>query len=147
MRFLLPFFGAALAMLLGQCTGPPPAPGDSAYRGRQVAAYRLGYHHGFMDGSNNLDDNFERYHDEFEPVGRDAFARGYQVGHEAGRRGAAADAADQDRAYQNGYDAGQADAMNGARPDPGRYRTQFTAGSEASFREGYEKGWHDARER
>jgi flagellar biosynthesis/type III secretory pathway protein FliH len=100
-----------------------------------------------MDGSNNLDDNFERYHDEYEPEGRDAFARGYQTGHEAGRHSAAADAADQNRAHQNGYDAGQADAMNGAKPDPRRYRTQFTTATESSFREGYEKGWHDARER
>ena len=134
------------ALLLGHCTGPPPAPGDSAYRGKQTAAYRLGYHHGFMDGSNKLDDNFERYHDEYQPEGRDAFARGYQVGHEAGRHSAAANDADQDRAYQNGYDAGAADAANGARPEHRRYRAQFTTGSEPSFREGYEKGWHDARE-
>lgn len=132
-------------LLLSQCTSPPPAPGDSAYRGKQTAAYRLGYHHGFMDGSNKVDDNFERYHDEYQPADRDAFARGYQTGYEAGHHSAAADAADQDRAYQNGYDAGQADAENGARPDHRRYRIQFGTGSEPSFRQGYEKGWEDAR--
>lgn len=145
MRFLPPFLGAVLVMLLGQCAGPPPAPGDSAYRGKQAVAYRLGYHHGFMDGSGRRDDNFERYHDEYEPEQRDLFARGYQAGYDAGRNSAAADAADRDRAYQNGYDAGQADGVNGARPDYRRYLAQFAGASEASFREGYEKGWEDAR--
>ena len=145
MKLLPRLLALAALALLCQCTSPPPAPGDSAYHGKQAAAYRLGYHHGFMDGSNKLDDNFERYHDEYQPEGREAFARGYQVGLEAGRHSATADAPDQDRVYQNGYDAGQADAENGTRPDYRRYRTQFSSGSEPSFREGYEKGWETAR--
>lgn len=138
-------FAIAALTLLNQCTSPPPAPGDSAYRGKQTAAYRLGYHHGFMDGSNKLDDNFERYHVEYQPENRDAFAKGYQTGHEAGLHGAAADAADQDRAYQFGYDSGHTDSVNGARPDHRRYRRQFGTDSEQLFREGYEKGWEDGR--
>lgn len=98
-----------------------------------------------MDGSNKLDDNFERYHDEYLLESRDAFAKGYQTGHEAGYRSSAADAADQDRAYQYGYDAGQTDAENGSRPDHRRHRRQFGTGAESSFREGYAKGWEDAR--
>ena len=147
MKLLPLLFVIACAVLLSDCAGPPPAPGDKAFHGKASAAYRLGYHHGFMDGSNKLAENFERYHDEYQPQGRDAFARGYQGGHEAGRHSAAASTADQDTAYQNGYDAGAADAINSTRPDHRRYRSQFTAASEPSFREGYEKGWHDARQR
>ena len=139
-------FIIAVVGLLTQCTGPPPAPGDKAFRGKQTSAYRLGYHHGFMDGSNKLAENFERYHDEYQPASREAFSRGYLLGHEAGRHSAAADAADQDTAYQNGYDAGTADAINSTRPDHRRYRSQFSTASEPSFREGYEQGWHDARQ-
>lgn len=140
------FLGAALA-LAGACSGPPPAPGDSAFRGREATAYRHGYHHGHMDGSRNLEENFERYHAEFEPEDREAFARGYQTGHEAGRRDAAAAPSENDQAWQNGYEAGQADAGNAFRPDHRRYAHQFNAASEASFRQGYDKGYHDARER
>lgn len=145
MKNLQRLFALAALTMLSQCAGPPPAPGDSAYRGKQTTAYRLGYHHGFMDGENKLTDNFERYHEEYLPENRDIFAKGYQTGHEAGSRGAAADDADQDRAYQYGYDAGQADAENGVRPDHRRYRRQFGASAESSFRMGYEKGWDDAR--
>ena len=147
MRHLPHLLAIAALVLLSQCIGrPPPAPGDAAYHGKQTNAYRLGYHHGFMDGSNKLEDNFERHHDEYQPSTRDAFAKGYHLGHESGRHSAAADAADQDQAYQNGYDAGHADAQNGATPGHRRYRAQFTADTEPSFREGYEKGWHDGRE-
>lgn len=132
--------------LLSQCAGPPPAPGDRAYHGKQSTAYRLGYHHGFMDGGNKAEDNFERHYGHFSAATRDSFARGYQVGYEAGRHGAAADTADQDRAFQLGYDAGLADAQNGAAPEHRRYRLQFTKETEPSFREGYAKGWHDGRE-
>lgn len=141
---LRPLALLALA-LLSQCAGPPPAPGDRAFQGRQNTAYRLGYHHGFMDGSRKLEENFERYHDEYLPETRTAFSKGYQTGHQAGLHSAAADDADQDRAYQEGYDAGQADALNDAPPDHRRYRAQFSAASEPSFREGYERGWHEAR--
>ncbi len=144
-RFATSLLTLVCALLLSQCAGPPPAPGDSVFHGKQASAYRLGYHHGFMDGTGKLDDNFERYHDEFRPEGREAFARGYQAGHESGRRGAAADDTDLDRAYQNGHDAGLADAENGAKPDYRRYRNQFNAGSAPSFRDGYEKGWEEAR--
>ena len=147
MKYLPLLFILATAALLCQCAGPPPAPGDKTFHGKQNTGYRVGYHHGFMDGSKKLEENFERYHDEYLPTTREAFARGYQIGHEAGRHSAAADAADQDTAYQNGYDAGAADAINGTRPDHRRYRSQFTTASEPSFREGYVKGWHDARER
>ena len=143
----LPRIFALATLLLAACASPPPAPGDKAFHGKQNTAYRLGYHHGFMDGSKKLDDNFERYHDEYLAEGRDAFARGYQIGHEAGRHDAAADDADQDRAFQNGYDAGAADAVNSTRPDHTRYRSQFSTAAEPLFREGYEKGWHDARAR
>lgn len=145
MTCLARLFALAALMLLSQCTSPPPAPGDSAYRGKQTSAYRLGYHHGFMDGSNKVEDNFERYHDEYQPDVRDAFSKGYQTGHEAGYLSTAVDAADQDRAYQYGYDAGQADSENGNRPDYRRYRRQFGTAAEFAFREGYEKGWEDAR--
>lgn len=146
MRDSLRLLGLAAALVLSHCSAPPRAPGDSVYRGGQATAYRLGYHHGFMDGSRKLDDNFERYHDEYRPEGRDVFARGYQLGHDAGRHSAAADATEEDRAFQDGYDAGQADAENGARPDHRRYRSQFSAGSEPAFREGYNKGYHDVRD-
>ncbi|HEY2573487.1 MAG TPA: hypothetical protein VGH65_05430 [Verrucomicrobiaceae bacterium] len=131
-------------MLLAQCA-TPPAPGDSAYHGNQRVAYRLGYHHGFMDGSHRLEENFERYHDAYQPDGREAFARGYEAGHAAGRSGATTDPADQDRAYRDGYDAGQADAVNSMRPDFQRHREKFGAGSGAAFREGYETGWREGR--
>ncbi len=145
MKQLPRLFALVAIVVLSHCAGPPPAPGDSIYHGKQAAAYRLGYHHGFMDGSIKQDESFERYHDEYQADGRDAFARGYQAGYEAGRHSAAADAPDQDRAFRNGYDAGQADAMNGTRPDHRRHRAQFTPGTESSFHEGYEKGWEEGR--
>jgi len=136
----------AICLLLGQCAnGPPPAPGDNAYHGKESKAYRNGYHHGFMDGTKKLEPSFERYYNEYAPAMSSVFSRGYQTGYEAGRHNAPATPADEDRAFQNGHDAGQADSQNGMRPDPGRYRSQFSTGSEKAFREGYAKGFEDGR--
>ena len=146
MKHLSCLFVLLALALLSQCAGPPPAPGDRAFHGRENTAYRLGYHHGFMDGERKAPENFERHRGHFTAETRDAFAAGYHSGFDAGRHSASADEADQDIAYQNGYDAGAADAVNGIRPDHTRYRSRFGTASEPSFREGYEKGWHDARE-
>ena len=147
MKPLLPsclLLGAVL--MLGQCaSGPPPAPGDAAYHGKQTAAYRNGYHHGFMDGTKKLEPSFERYHEEYTPPMSTVFSQGYRAGYEAGRHNAPATSVDEDRALQNGHDAGQSDAQNGLRPDPARYRNQFSAGSEKAFREGYQQGFAEGR--
>jgi hypothetical protein len=136
----------AAFVLLAQCAGgPPPAPGDSAYRGKEAKAYRNGYHHGYQDGTGKLEPSFERYYQEYPPEMSGVFSRGYQSGYEAGRHNAPANPADEDRAWQNGYDAGQGDAQNGAQPNPARCRSQYSTGSEAVFREGYAKGYQDAR--
>lgn len=136
----------AACMLLAQCkSGPPPAPGDQSYHGRANAAYRNGYHHGFMDGTKKLEPNFERYHNEYTPSARELFGRAYQAGYEAGRHNAPASSGDEDRAFQNGRDAGQSDALNGVRPDPSRYRSQYSTGSEGAFRDGYAAGFEEGR--
>jgi hypothetical protein len=146
MKLLLSLGAVAAVCLLAQCSNQPPAPGDKDIHGRaQTNAYRDGYHHGFMDGSRMMDFNFERYHDEYKPETKEVFHTGYQKGFSEGRRNASASPADQDRAYQNGYDAGQSDAQNGASPSPDRYRSQFSTGSEASFRDGYAKGYREGR--
>lgn len=136
----------AVCLVLNQCTsGPPPAPGDSAYHGKQAAVYRNGYHHGFMDGGKKLEPSFERYHDEYALEMGGVFSQGYRVGYEAGRHNAPAAEVDEDRALQNGRDAGQSDAQNGLRPDPTRYQSQFSAGSEKAFSEGYRQGYGEGR--
>jgi hypothetical protein len=146
MKHLLSLTALAVVCLLGQCTNQPPAPGDKDIHGRaQTNAYRDGYHHGFMDGSHKLDFDFERYHDEYRPETKEVFRSGYQKGFADGRHQAPASPADEDRAYQNGYEAGQSDAQNGASPSPDRYRNQFSIGSEASFRDGYAKGYREGR--
>jgi hypothetical protein len=140
------WFLVSMCLMLSHCaSGPPPAPGDSAYHGKETRNYRNGYHHGFMDGSKKLEPSFERYHDEYPLAMSEIFSKGYQNGYEAGRHNAPATPADEERGYQNGYEAGQADAQNGTQPDPMRYRSQFSAGSEAAFREGYAKGYQDGR--
>jgi hypothetical protein len=137
---------AALPLLLGQCaSGPPPAPGDSAYHGKQTTAYRNGYHHGYMDGANRLDPSFERYHEEYAAKLSNVFSEGYRAGYEAGRHNAPAAAGDEEQAFQNGRDAGHSDAQNALRPNPARYRDQYSAGSEKAFREGYAKGFEEER--
>ncbi len=137
---------AAVCLLLGQCaSGPPPAPGDNSYHGKQATAYRNGYHHGFMDGGKALDASFERYHGEYAQEMSGIFSQGYRVGYEAGRHNAPAAPVDEDRALQNGRDAGQSDAQNGLRPDPMRYRSQFSTGSEKAFQEGYQRGFAEGR--
>jgi hypothetical protein len=136
----------AACLLLSQCkSGPPPAPGDKAFHGGDAKAYRDGYHHGYSDGMEKLEPSFERYYPEYSAETKEVFHGGYRAGYDAGRHGAPATSGDEDRASQNGYDAGQSDAQNGLRPDPSRYRSQYSAGSEAAFREGYARGYRDAR--
>ncbi|MEI6537613.1 MAG: hypothetical protein WCN98_19880 [Verrucomicrobiaceae bacterium] len=146
-RFAFICSALSAALLLSQCkTAPPPAPGDGAYRGAQVKAYRAGYHHGFMDGGNGLDENFERYHDEYQNETAEVFARGYHVGHEAGRQQQSkASTSDQDRAWRDGYDAGRADCENSLSPSFKRHRAEYSTATEASYSQGYTRGFHDFR--
>ena len=147
MNHLLRLFALAALMLLSQCqTGPPPAPGDGAYRGAQVKAYRAGYHHGFMDGSNGLDENFERYHDEYLAEMVLVFASGYRTGHESGRQQQSkATTTDQDRSWRDGYDAGRTDCENGLSPSFKRHRAEYSTATETSYSQGYTRGFHDFR--
>ncbi len=145
---LLSCLSALLALaLLTQCkTAPPPAPGDGAYRGAEIKAYRSGYHHGFMDGGNGLEEDHERYHDEYQTGTADVFSRGYRVGFEAGRQQQShASAADQERARRVGYDAGRADSENSISPSYKHHRADYTTATETSYSQGYAQGYHDFR--
>lgn len=147
MKLLPCLLALAVVALLSQCqTTPPPAPGDGAYRGAQVKAYRSGYHHGFMDGSNGLDENYERYHDEYKLETAEVFARGYHIGHTTGRQQQSkASTADQDRAWREGYDAGHADSENSLSPSYKRHRADYSTATEDSYSQGYARGFHDFR--
>ena len=141
--FLFPL--AAIAFALCQCsTKPPPAPGDTIYKGADTTAYRRGYHHGFEAGKGRQEDNFELHYAEYKPATRDAFERGYHVGYEDGQRDAEPLTEDKDRVYNAGYEAGRSDFENSMKPSHERYRRRYTPATEQDFRSGYVAGFDEA---
>jgi hypothetical protein len=139
--FLLILFSLALC----HCTTrPPPAPGDAAFSGSHVTAYRSGYHHGFQDGKGRQEDDFERHFADYKTDTRGAFERGYYLGYEAGQHEAVPATEDKDRTFNAGYEAGRSDFENGMKPSHQRYRARYTASTEEDFRKGYMAGFDEA---
>ena len=136
---------AAMAMISGCASKPPPAPGDKAFSGADALAYRRGYHHGFQDAKHRLDEDFERYHDEYKDVTAKVFEHGYTLGYEAGRGQAEVGEQAGDEAFNQGFELGQSDNENALSPQYQRHQGVFTPATEGSFKRGYVLGFKEAR--
>jgi hypothetical protein len=127
------------------CTPIPSAPFSGQYSGAHETAYRRGYQRGFQDGRLRREDDHERYHQEYSANTEAAFARGYTLGFDTGEDQSDASAADLDRARTEGYEAGRTDAQSARSPFYQRHRRNYGQNTEASFREGYVRGFNSAR--
>ena len=145
MRCSALFMLLASLVLGSSCTPVPPAPFSGQYSGANETAYRRGYQRGFHDGRQLRDNDHERYHKEYASDTEAAFERGYALGFDTGEDQSDATNADHDRARTEGYDAGRTDAESGRSPFYQRHRRNYRQKTEASFREGYVRGFNSAR--
>jgi hypothetical protein len=135
----------AFLALGSSCTPVPRVPFSGQYSGANETAYRLGYQKGFADGDVGRNEEYERHHTRYSVATEDAFKRGYELGYESGQDQADASEADREHARKEGYDAGRTDAENGSSPLYQRHRRNYRQKTEASFREGYARGFNSVR--
>lgn len=166
-----PFLSLAAVLGLSSCymATLPPGPGygspghvyPSAGHGHGSPSYRpnyssggvrqTGYDFGRSDRYAGLDSRPDRYRNRVSSKHWNTFVAGYRDGYASvhGARPPGRPTAPQpgynDATWRNGFSLGEQDRRRGLSNDYRRYRSRYTARTEASFRDGYQQGWRGGR--
>jgi hypothetical protein len=124
----------------GHSHAPPHWHDDSSGGVRQA-----GYDFGRSDRYAGLDSRPDRHRNRVSSKHWNTFVAGYRDGYASvhlGHPPRPIQPVYNDAVWRSGVSLGQLDRRRGLSSDYRRYRSRYTARTEASFREGYQHGWH-----
>jgi len=130
----------------GPAQPPPQWPSTSSGGVRQT-----GYDFGRSDRFADLDSRPDRYRNRVSSKHWTTFVAGYRDGYASVHLGGRPPAGHPGHAdynatvYRSGVSLGELDRRRGLSSDYRRYRSRYTARTEASFRAGYLHGWQHGR--